>query len=160
MVVRLHGPITFIILLTMQGTFSKTAGDGIEPKVLVLGGNGFLGSDTVDLLIKSGYNVTMVTRGNGYWDASERIFPKVNNIKCDRNQGLHACEDFQKLVLDDDLHFDAVVDLTAKFTQQVKEATTFVKDMVSVTTDCYSSGIFFCVIGSFFPKSFYLIPNN
>ena len=44
-----------------------------------------MGADTVDRLASRGDNITMINRGNWYWDSKDRIFPKVgNHIKCDR----------------------------------------------------------------------------
>ena len=129
---QLCGCLFVAILPISQQASGKSTGDSVEPKALIFGGNGFLGSEAADQLIKSGYNVSMVTRGNGYWDSKERIFSKVTHIKCDRNEGLNRCEGFQKLILDDDIRFDAVVDLTARYSNQIPEAVTLTQDIVSV----------------------------
>ncbi len=75
----------------------------------MFGGNGFLGSATVERLIETGNDVTVVNRGNLYWDVKERIFPKVRSIICDREQNFSSCSDLASFV-DSVTLFDVVID--------------------------------------------------
>lgn len=64
--------------------------------VLVLGGNGFIGSETVHQLIASeGSNLrlTLLNRGSEYWDSATRITPRINRLYCDRNK-IRQCRQF------------------------------------------------------------------
>jgi len=67
-------------------------------RVLVFGGNGFLGASSVERLLTRGHNVTVVNRGNWYWDSETRILPHVQAISCDRNNGVQSCDDLVSLI--------------------------------------------------------------
>ena len=55
-------------------------------RVLVLGGNGFLGSETVEVLMDADYEITTLNRGNKYFDSVKRIDDFVKQrIICDRD---------------------------------------------------------------------------
>lgn len=64
--------------------------------VLVLGGNGMMGSDFIYLIKtnlqhkygdKYQFNITTLNRGNHYWDSEERVDPLiVDKITCDRKK--------------------------------------------------------------------------
>jgi len=69
-------------------------------RVLVFGGNGFLGASSVERLLSRGHNVTVVNRGNWYWDSATRIQPHVRAISCDRNNGVQSCDDLVSLIHD------------------------------------------------------------
>jgi nucleoside-diphosphate-sugar epimerase len=69
-------------------------------RVLVFGGNGFIGAETVELLVQLGDDVTIVNRGNWYWDSKLRIAPRVDVISCDRKNGVKSCDDLVQLVKD------------------------------------------------------------
>ena len=74
----------------------------IYRRVLVFGGNGLLGSSSVERLVERGHEVTIVSRGNWYWDSDTRIVPRVHRaISCDRSSGVHSCTDLMSL-LDND----------------------------------------------------------
>ena len=64
----------------------------------MFGGNGFLGASSVERLLERGHDVTIVNRGNWYWDAETRIFPRVQAVSCDRNNGVHSCADLVSLI--------------------------------------------------------------
>lgn len=55
-------------------------------KILVFGGNGFLGGETVvELLAMKSFDITVVNRGNwDNYDANIRIRPFVKSIRVDR----------------------------------------------------------------------------
>jgi len=60
----------------------------------VFGGNGFLGSASVDRLLDRGHSVTVVNRGNWYWDSDTRVMPRVDKVvSCDRDNGVHSCDE-------------------------------------------------------------------
>jgi 2'-hydroxyisoflavone reductase len=57
-------------------------------KVLVLGGTGFLGPETVDPAVKRGHTVTLFNRGK----TNPGLFPNLEKLKGDRNGDLEALE--------------------------------------------------------------------
>lgn len=81
----------FLLVLTINGHICQgTTPPGNTAKqksILVLGGNGFLGSHTVNALLEDGsYNVTIVNRGNIYFNSNKEINLFVDRvIVCDRN---------------------------------------------------------------------------
>ena len=80
--------------------------------LLVFGGNGFLGAAVVKRLLARGDKVTIVSRGNWYWDTSATIKPFVQHVKFDRhNPSLDNITNFQKIV--DENTYDAVLDFSA-----------------------------------------------
>eukprot|EP00794_Sanderia_malayensis_P003478 gene3478-3976_t len=59
-------------------------------RILVLGGNGFLGGETVNLLQNEGHDITLLNRGNRYYDSESRIHAFVKSqIRCDRDTLIH-----------------------------------------------------------------------
>ena len=93
-----------------------------EPKakrILVFGGNGFIGSETVRKLLDGGDSVTIVNRGNWYFDSEERIKPFVSDhLKCDREQVLRL--ECPQLLHSGD--YDAVIDFSSYNSNQVEQA--------------------------------------
>lgn len=49
--------------------------------ILVFGGNGFIGAATVTRLLDAGHSVTLVNRGNWYWDSDMLIKPFVHHLR-------------------------------------------------------------------------------
>ena len=88
---------------------AEAAQTGTGKRVLVFGGNGFIGSATVDRLLADGVNVTLVNRGNSYWDSRERFAARVTQVDCDRQNGLRSCRPLAALI-NTTQRFDAVVD--------------------------------------------------
>jgi len=79
---------------------------------LVFGGNGFLGAEIVSLLrLRPGSDISIVNRGNWYWDSTFRIKPFVNHVKCDRYD-IMECKSFVKLI-EEKKYFDMVYDFSA-----------------------------------------------
>lgn len=81
--------------------------------ILVLGGDGMLGSATVKHFIEGNkreqrYNLTLLNRGNWYWDTEETIKPLVHHFQCTRGDGFR--ENCQKLY--DGVVYDVVVDFS------------------------------------------------
>ncbi|CAF1466315.1 unnamed protein product, partial [Adineta steineri] len=60
-------------------------GDTTKRKILVFGGNGFLGGETVvELLATNTFDITVINRGNwNDYDSSIRIRPFVKAINID-----------------------------------------------------------------------------
>ena len=80
--------------------------------ILALGGNGFLGAAVVKRLLARGDKVTIVSRGNWYWDTSDKIKPYVQYVQFDRyNPSPDNMSDLKKMV--DENTFDAVLDFSA-----------------------------------------------
>jgi len=94
---------TLVILSTCQLCFSLK-------NILILGGAGMMGSATTKLLMKqkTKFNLTLVNRGNWYWDSEETIKPFVHHYECTRGDG------FRDLCtrLNDGLFYDAIVDFS------------------------------------------------
>lgn len=100
-------------------------------QVLVYGGNGFIGAGTVELFLQRGDNVTIVNRGNWYWDSASRIQPHVRHITCDRkSKTLESCNALVAYV-EEVGRFDVVVDFSAYAAHEIKEAAALLKDKVN-----------------------------
>lgn len=120
--------VLFTVAISLQ------AAAATSPHIAVLGGNGFMGADAVELMLRYGYNVTIINRGSWYWDAKDRIFPRVQKFTCDRNEGLQKCESLMKY-LDGEgsgIEFDAVVDFSAYRPGQVADSTKVFGDKTKV----------------------------
>ena len=65
----------------------KVYADG-QLNILMLGGNGMLGSATVQSILgQLDFNLTLLSRGNWYWDTEDLIKPYVTHVKCYRGEG-------------------------------------------------------------------------
>jgi len=102
-----------------------------ERKILIFGGNGFLGSDTAEKLIDGGDSITIVNRGNWYWDSEKRIKPFVKHINCDRDIELIKCEELVSFVNEID-KFDAVVDFSSYEGRHTRESSILFKDKIGI----------------------------
>ena len=98
------------------------------PKILVFGGNGFIGASTVKRLIQRGADVAIVNRGNWYWDSYNRIRPHVLPIVCDRKTSLVKCRDLATFIRN--VNLDAVVDFSAYNPYEVREAVAVLRGKV------------------------------
>jgi nucleoside-diphosphate-sugar epimerase len=93
-----------LIVVTLTWTLTSVMADSNQvvnkEKVLVFGGNGFIGSDLVSNLIqKKEYDIYIVSRGNWYFDSEQRIKPFVTNFICDReNSDLDYCTELMNLI--------------------------------------------------------------
>jgi len=69
-----------------------------------------MGSATTRLFMEevSNFNITVVNRGNWYWDTEEDIKPFVHHYKCTRGDG------FRELCpqLNDGLFYDTIIDFS------------------------------------------------
>ncbi|XP_057306164.1 uncharacterized protein LOC130644534 [Hydractinia symbiolongicarpus] len=101
-----------IILIFIVFYGNKVKSDKNVHNVLLLGGNGLLGSAVTQMLLRVKdvkYNITILNRGNWYWDTENIIKPFVNHIKCSREDGFREmCTQ-----LADNTKYDSVVDFSA-----------------------------------------------
>lgn len=86
-------------------------------KVLILGGTGFLGPQTVEPALRRGHTLTLFNRGKTH----PGLFPDIEQIHGDRNTDI-------KLLAG--RSWDVVIDNCGYFPRQVREATDVLKDAV------------------------------
>lgn len=112
---RINALIAVCIILFSQ--FLTTITSLTKKKILVLGGNGFIGSATVVALLDDGHNMTLLNRGYSYYDSESRIIPHVSgHILCDREKSLLLeC----KQLVEDETYYDVVIDFTSYSPKQV-----------------------------------------
>lgn len=98
-------------------------------KILVFGGNGFIGSETVRRLLDKGDEITIVNRGNWYFDSEERIKPFVSeHFKCNRDQLLEIeCEELLSSG-----YYDAVIDFSSYNSRQIKQVVDILRERVGI----------------------------
>ncbi|XP_046561287.1 uncharacterized protein LOC124270260 [Haliotis rubra] len=119
------------VLLCLCVVQAKPNIDYVSPKnILVFGGNGFLGSATVETLLEADHVITIVNRGNWYWDSVFTIKPRVQHISCDRGVTLRKCDGLVELV--GKKSFDVVVDFSGYHPFAVTEAVDLLKDNLSL----------------------------
>jgi nucleoside-diphosphate-sugar epimerase len=102
--------------------------------VLVFGGNGFIGSTTVDKILQKypDAHITIVNRHNWYWDSDTRIKPRVAKIMhCDREKNITNCGEL-KAFLESEKYFDVVIDFSAYSGQVVRDASPYLKHKVGL----------------------------
>lgn len=105
---------------------------GAEHNVLVFGGNGFIGSSVVARLVEDGHKVTMVSRGNWYWDSEKRTKEVSDKfIKCDRSQKIESCSELKDF-LEGTEHFDAVYDFSAQNGKDVNDTIPYLSGKVGL----------------------------
>ena len=86
-------------------------------RVLLLGGNGFMGAETVELLAEAGAEVWAANRGTEYWDYATRARPLLHH------HGFCSRDDFAACARElPDAYFDAVVDFSGFQAAWVREA--------------------------------------
>lgn len=95
-------------------------------EILVFGGNGFIGSECVLTLLKEGHGITVLNRGNNYWDYSTAIKPHVNEFRCDRHKGLASCS-FDS---EDPKNYDFVIDFSAFKPDVIEDALVHLKGRI------------------------------
>jgi len=91
--------------------------------IMVFGGNGMLGSATVERLLQRGYSLVLVNRGNWYWDTESTVRPYVRHLKCDRMQSLQRCAGLQHYIWSEHAprQFEAVIDFSAYHSFEIHE---------------------------------------
>lgn len=99
--------LTLILCCHVCLTWGTTDG---KKRVLVLGGNGFLGAETVEHLADADYEITILNRGNKYFDSETRLEYSVKQrISCDRDTLIRrTCPDLLKSG-----KYDAVIDFSS-----------------------------------------------
>jgi nucleoside-diphosphate-sugar epimerase len=119
-----------ILLLTLV-----TANNNEITKVLLFGGNGFIGSHvTLNLLRQQMHlvNLTIVSRGNWPYDTYDTVQPFVQHISCDRYylKGLKSCDEFMNFIQHNS--FDYVVDFSAYEPYVIKDALQILKNKIGL----------------------------
>ena len=90
-------------------------------KILVFGGNGFIGAETVKILLDSGdADVTVVNRGVSWdWDTPSTIKPRVRYIHADRDEPLSEFPELCEYVKE--VFHDVTIDFSGYSPVAVKE---------------------------------------
>lgn len=98
-------------------------------KILVFGGNGFIGSEAVRRLLDKGDEITIVNRGNWYFDSEERIKPFVKeHFICDRDKRMKTeCKEILTSG-----YYDAVIDFSSYNARQIKQVAEILRGRVGV----------------------------
>ena len=111
---------------------STTCSQNEKRRVLILGGNGFLGSHLVRILSEDenqNYDITALNRGNVYFNSDKESLSYVDRIlTCDRNTLLRrTCPG-----LVGKSKYDAVIDFSSYTGQQIEQVIDILKGRVGV----------------------------
>ena len=91
-------------------------------KVLLLGGNGFIGGQTATLLLERGADVVAVNRGKSWdWGKMETLKPRLKCIIHNRKRPLADCRQLARM-LDEWGTVDAVIDFSGFDGRAVRDA--------------------------------------
>lgn len=102
--------------LTTKSTAHATSTPNSTHQILILGGNGFMGSSLVaKLLSNARYNVTTLNRGRYYFDSKTRVDPHVKRIVCDRSD-IYNCTE----LLNSTQYYYAVVDYSSFYMEDIQ----------------------------------------
>lgn len=113
----------FVLYFCLPVVHSMAVGMTLDTpvrRVLMFGGNGFIGSATAEKLLTAGHTVVTVNRGNWYWDSYFVVRPFVTHIKCDRLLPLDRCTQLVEHLRTNG-SFDVVVDFSAYHPFSIKE---------------------------------------
>lgn len=105
------------------------------PKLLVLGGTGFLGPALVRDARERGWEITLCNRGK----TNPHLFPEIEKIRCDREEGLEAlAAEVEKGRL-----WDVVIDTSAYVPSHVEESANLLAGgarnyVILSTVGCYA----------------------
>ncbi|CAL1539357.1 unnamed protein product [Lymnaea stagnalis] len=103
----------------------------VPKQILIYGGNGFIGTSTAERLIEAGHNLTLINRGNWYWDSGFTVTPFVKLIKCDRMQAIDKCTELNDYITNTE-QIDAVIDFSAYHSQSLVDTLDLVKGKVKL----------------------------
>ena len=124
----------FIYSAVLLSFLSYVSAEDKGLNILVFGGNGFIGSTTVDRMFQvyPDAHITIVNRHNWYWDSDKRIKPRVAKVmNCDRENNITNCAELLEF-LETEERFDVVVDFSAYSGQVVRDATPHLKHKVGL----------------------------
>lgn len=99
-------------LLSMNSLFASCSPQN-KLKILVLGGTYFVGPSIVKAALKNNHSVTLFNRGI----TNPKLFPTLNLIKGDREEGINAYDPLMKE------QWDVVIDVWPEKSKLVEEAT-------------------------------------
>lgn len=121
--------LTLFSLLVIFSSIDGQESTVERRRVLVFGGNGFIGSEVVKDFIEKGYDITVVNRGNWYFDSKERIQPYVNHhFICDRDKAFKLeCTELLKSG-----YYDIVIDFSSYTSKQIQQVTDILQDRVGL----------------------------
>ncbi|CAG7673132.1 unnamed protein product, partial [Allacma fusca] len=91
-----------------------------------------IGSEVISKMLERNYKITVVSRGNWYFDSGTRIKPHVKQVICDReNSDLEYCTDLLQ-VINETAHFDIVIDFSAYKPEVISEALEYLNGKVGL----------------------------
>lgn len=108
-----------LILFLLSLATTGKAQSRYQQRILVLGGDGMLGSETVARLKLRGHDITILHRGTWYWDSALRIKPWVKFVQCDR-EDFDVCADKLGDITREKGIFDAVIDFSGYKPSHIK----------------------------------------
>jgi hypothetical protein len=102
--------------ITAHASDASPTTQNLTQHILILGGNGFLGSSLVAKLLSiERYNVTVLNRGRYYFDSRSRVDPHVQRIICDRSDVYNCTE-----LVNSTQYYDAVVDYSSYYMEDLQ----------------------------------------
>lgn len=109
----------FLLVWTFSTFYLFISAASPKTEILVLGGNGFIGSQTTTNLLEKGHNITLLSRGNTYYDSEKKIKPFISrHIVCDREKSLSLeCKELDE----DRTNYDVVIDFSSYSPKQMLE---------------------------------------
>ena len=122
--------LLLVTLMTSGCSLVSGALSGRQKQGIVFGGNGFLGSATLQHLLKKWNNITIINRGTPYWDSKSKLFPQVNHLQYDRYQKLSDFPRVERFLRQN--YFDFVIDFSGTSKFAIEETTQALKNNVDV----------------------------
>jgi len=114
----------FVTFTTYQSSCATS-----KKKILILGGNGFLGSHVLHTLSEKNMEITLVNRGNIYFNSDKEAVPYADKLfTCDRNTLLRStCPGLLGKTF-----YDAVVDFSSYNEKQIEQVIDILKNRVGL----------------------------
>jgi len=113
-----------------------------KKKILSFGGNGMIGSNTLETLIATNkYDITLVSRGSWPFDTSTSIKPYVNHVFCDRDIGLENCGTLVEDISNTTEYY-AVLDFSGFLPSWIEDAVKVLKGKVRVYVYVSSDSVY------------------